>query len=49
MFNPLKKTNVHLGAAMVMIVWELDLQLPMQLVHIITEVVSTSPTDKVCQ
>jgi hypothetical protein len=27
MFNPLKKTNVHLGAAMVMIVWELDLQL----------------------
>ena len=49
MFNPLKKRNIHLGVAMVMIVWQLDLQLPVQSVHITTEVVSTGPADKVCQ
>ena len=48
-FNPLKKTNVHLGVAMVIIVWHLDSQLPVQSVHITTEVVSSNPTEgEVC-
>ena len=43
MYISLFDTNI-LGAVVVVIVWQLDLQLHVQSVHITTKVVSSNPT-----
>ena len=37
------KHNIREGAAVVVIVWKLDLQLPVQLMHTTTKVVASNP------
>ena len=40
--------HIHLGAVVVVIVWSLDLQLPVQSVFITTSVVSSNPAQARC-
>jgi hypothetical protein len=40
--------HVHIGAVVIVIVWYMDLQRPMQLVHITTKVVGSNPAHARC-